>query len=387
MTFILPYSGVVDVTLTFSNQFPTQRGFSTILILTKDTVAGQVDAANRTKLYSEISELEADFAAGTETHNVASTIFSQNPRPDHIKVGFRDAASGLQAELSAIEAFDRDWYWLLTTKELNDTTSQDDIAAWCETRRVLFFAGSSDILTETANNATCVAARLKSLKRRRAAVFYHTDSAAYLAAGAASYTAKRNLDRFVAAFARQGRIDAGQSYTLKFKSFSGIAPINKPSNVVQAITGFVRGQGLSPTAGHFANTYVNIGGRNFLCEGNVASGEWIDHIHFADWITARMEEGVLEVLLNNDVVQFTDAGLAIMASSVIGTLQNAQNSGFIADDVDKNGNLIKAFEISHNRAADVPAAQRANRIAPEIKCCIRLASAIHWSAINIVARY
>ena len=58
----LPYSRVVKVNLTRNDNFPTRRGFGTQLILTHSSVAGQVDATKRTKLYASLEEVEADFS-------------------------------------------------------------------------------------------------------------------------------------------------------------------------------------------------------------------------------------------------------------------------------------------------------------------------------------
>ena len=46
----LPYSRVVDVTITRQDRFPTAAGFNTALLLSGTTLAGKVDGTHRTKL-------------------------------------------------------------------------------------------------------------------------------------------------------------------------------------------------------------------------------------------------------------------------------------------------------------------------------------------------
>jgi hypothetical protein len=61
----LPYSRVVNVSVSRNDNFPTRRGFGTQLILTHTAVAGKVDATTRTKLYASIDEVAADYPANT----------------------------------------------------------------------------------------------------------------------------------------------------------------------------------------------------------------------------------------------------------------------------------------------------------------------------------
>jgi hypothetical protein len=387
----LPYSRVVDVTITREDRFPTTAGFNTAMLLTGTSLAGKVDATHRTKLYSSMDEVADDWASTTESYKAAARFFMAQVRPRQLKIGYVDgAAATFSTEMDALWASDSDWYWGLHTKEFNDQPSQKSMADWAETHTVLFGVDSNDIDTEApgALPASSVAAYVQDKGYDRTAVFYHTDNSSYLAAGAFGYAAGRDLDKSNLRLARLGRIDSGQAYTLKFKGFPGVSPINKGSAAVQAITGFVPGTGLSKTAGYFANTYVDIGGLSMLVEGTVGSGAFIDEIHAFDWIKARMQESVLAVLANTARVPMTNSGVGhLIAGGVIPPLQRAIAAGVLADDIGDDGLTVKAYEIAVDDVLALPASQRRNRIAPDIKANLHPAGAVHYASITMTLKY
>jgi hypothetical protein len=222
----------------------------------------------------------------------------------------------------------------------------------------------------------------------RTAVFYHTDPGSYLAAGAFAYTSGRDFDRSSFRLAQAGRIDSGQAYTLKFKTFPGVTPISRPSAVVQAITGFVPGLGSDEAQGHRANTYVNMGGRNMLVEGTVASGAFIDEIHTISWIKARVQESVFGVLSNNPRIPYTNQGVGFLIEAGINPpMRRAFAAGLIAPRVGDDGLLVPEFQVAVDDVANVPASQRRNRIAPDIKVTFQYANAIHFVSVTMSLQY
>lgn len=385
----LPYSRVVDVTVSREDRFPTVQGFQVMLIVGVETAAGAVDATTRTKLYSDMTEVAVDFPSTAEVYKAAQTVFSRSPRPAQIKIGYRNPANLMAAELDAIYAYDPDWYWLTFTKETYDQiTLQEDAAEWVETRTALLGIGTADTDTENPASTAHISYALKDSGYMRTAGFYHTDNSVYLAQSALAYAASRNLDRANYELARRGRIDSGQAYTLKFKPMPGIAPINKGSAAVQAITGFVPSLGLDKAQGHLANTYVNIGGIDMLVEGNTYSGTFIDDVHGIDWIRARVQENVLGVLANNPRIPYTDTGAGLLINEgVVPPLQRAMAAGLIATGPGENGDFLPEWEISVDRVSNVLASQRKNRIAPDIKVDFRFSGAFHFVSVSMTVRY
>jgi hypothetical protein len=148
----LPYNRVVDVTITRQDRFASAQGFLTALLLTPSTVAGSLDAGHRTKLYSAIEEIAADWASSTEEYKAASRFFQARIRPRQLKLAYFNPAGVFADELDSIYAADNDWYWGLHLKALNDSANQRTLADWAESHAVIFGLDTNDVDTETAGD-------------------------------------------------------------------------------------------------------------------------------------------------------------------------------------------------------------------------------------------
>lgn len=372
----LPYSRVVNVTLSRNDAFPTRRGFGVPLFLTTVDSPGKVDASNRTKVYGTMEEVAADWATSDDFYKAAETAFAQNPRPLQIKAGFIDIdtatnAAAIKAELDAIYAADPEWYWLCIDSAMRDDAFLDGLIEWVEAKNKLAILDTNDAGHESQNNTTCISARHKGTVERTA-TFYHTDATEFPAMGWAAYLGTFNFD------------DANSAYTGKFKRLRGIAPINKGSAAVQAITGFIPQLGQSETAGHMANTYVDIGGRDHVAEGSVLTANvFVDEIHATDWIIARTEEELFGILLNNARIPYTDAGMEQLASAARTVMQLATRAGLVAEDLNPETGLYEpAVRITVPSVFSVPESQRKARIAPAISVRFRYTGAVHFSTIH-----
>lgn len=374
----LPYSRVVNVTLTRTDAFPSRRGFGVALLLTNETVAGEVDATNRTKMYASMEEIDADWDATSEVYKAAELAFSQNPRPLQIKVGYVDVATpgtavatDLKDEMDALYEYDSDWYWIGIIADFRDTAMLDGLIEWTEAKSKLAILDSNDPLTEDESDQTSLAGRHQGTVERTA-VFYHTDAAEYAGFALAAYLGTYNFDQ------------SQSAYTAKFKRLKSVTPIDKGSAVVQAISGFVPEMGQSANAGHMANTYIDIGDRDFVVEGSTLTPNvFIDEIHATDWIIARTEEETLGVLLNNARVPYTDYGMEVLASGARTVMRMADRAGLIANDLDpETGEYLPSVEFQIPSVFDVPQSQRVARIAPDIHVRFRYAGAVHYTTIR-----
>ncbi|TLX12147.1 DUF3383 family protein [Rhizobium sp. MHM7A] len=373
---ILPYNRVVNVTLSRNDAFPSRRGFGTQLILTTVAVAGKVDATHRTKLYASIEEVAADFATTADAYKAALSAFSQNPRPTQIKIGYvaidgTPTSAELQTELNTLYDADQDWYFITVDTTLRDQAYTDGLITWTEAKNKLAIIDSNAAATQNPADTTSIAARNKG-DFERTGIFYHTDAAMFPAAALAGWMSTRNFD------------DANTAYTAKFKNLKGISAVNLGSAAISAITGFTPGVGQSESVGHMANTYIDIGSRNFVVEGSTLTANvFLDEIHTTDWIIARTEEESLGILLNNARVPFTDAGMQMIASAARSVMQQATRAGLIAQDLDpETGDYAPAVEITVPSVFDVPESQRKARIAPAITVRFRYAGAVHYTTIN-----
>ncbi|MGZ2501741.1 DUF3383 family protein [Rhizobium leguminosarum] len=373
---ILPYNRVVNVTLSRNDAFPSRRGFGTELILTTVAVTGKVDATHRTKLYASIEEVAADFATTADAYKAALSAFSQNPRPTQIKIGFvaidvSPTSAELQAELNTLYDADQDWYFITVDTSLRDQAFTDGLILWTEAKNKLAIIDSNASATQSPSDTTSIAARNKG-EFERTGIFYHTNAAMYAASALAGWMSTRNFD------------DANSAYTAKFKNLKGIEAVNLGSAAITAITGFTPGVGQSEVAGHMANTYIDIGSRNFVVEGSTLTANvFLDEIHATDWIIARTEEEALGILLNNARIPFTDVGMQMIAGAARAVMQQATRAGLVALDLDPTtGDYAPAVEITVPSVFDVPESQRKARIAPAISVRFRYAGAIHYTTIN-----
>lgn len=374
---VLPYSRVVDVSLSRNDAFPSRRGFGTQLIITTETVADEVDLTSRTKLYASIEEVADDWATTTSAYKAALSAFSQNPRPRQIKIGHvaddgTMTSAELQAQLDLLYAYDSDWYFLTIASNLRDVTATVGILVWIQAKNKLAIVDSNDVDTENPASTTQSLASANKGTYDRTGVFYHTSSALYPAASLAAYMQTRNFD------------DANSAYTAKFKNLPGITPVNIGSAAVTAVTGFTPGVGQSTTVGHCANTYIDIGSRNFTVEGSTLTPNvFLDEIHATDWIISRTEEESLGILLNNARIRFDDTGMQMLAGAVRTVMQQAVRAGLVANDLNpETGEYEAAVQITVPSVFDVPESQRKARIAPAIECRFRYASAVHYTVVR-----
>ena len=372
----LPYSRTVNVTVSRNDAFPSRRGFGVALFLTSKSLAGILDADHLTKVYGSMEEVAADFAAADDFYKAAEQAFAQNPRPLQVKAGYYNAltvldAAAMKTALDAIYDKDQDWYWLCIETALRDTPMCDGIIEWIEAKNKQGALDTNDAGHEDPDNTTCISARHKGTVETTS-IFYHKDPEEFAAFAMAASLGTYNFD------------EAGSAYTAKYKRLRTVSPLNVGSAAVQAITGFTPQLGQSEAAGHLANTYIDIGGRDFIVEGSTLTANvFIDEVHATDWIIARTEEALLGILLNNARIPFTDKGMQQLASAARVVMVQASRAGLVADDLDPaTGDYAPSVEITVPSVFDVSASQRKARIAPEIKVKFRYAGAVHYTTVH-----
>lgn len=372
----LPYSRVLNVTLSRNDAFPSRRGFGTQLFLTTQEVPGVLDAAHRTKLYASMDEVAVDFDAADEVYKGALFAFSQNPRPLAFKAGYIEMSTGFDADdladqFDAILDLDSDFYFVTIESNLRDDAALDGLASAVQARSKLAVLDSNDVATENPSDTTSIAARLKGTVDRTG-VFYHNVVSEYPAPALAAYMSTRNFD------------NANSAYTAKFKRLNGVSNLNRPSSVVTAVTGFTPGVGQSNSVGHMANAHIDIGGRNFVVEGSTLTANvFLDEIHATDYIIARTEEEILGLFLNNARIPFTDAGMQMIAGCVRSVMQTSFRAGLIAEDINpETGDYEASVVIDVPSVLSIPESQRKARISPAIQVRFRYAGAIHYTTVN-----
>jgi hypothetical protein len=258
------------------------------------------------------------------------------------------AANPVADDLTAINNANSTWYALIATTR--DLATVKAIAAWVEARIKLFGTASSDpdiINVPAGTDTTSIAAFLNQLGYVRTFVMYHQDA---------------DFDFPEAAwFGRVLPLEPG-SETWKFKRLNGISYSN--------LTTTQSNNALAKKA----NTYEFVGGVGITANGTVAQGEYIDIVRGIDWLTARIQEFVFSVLVNNPKVPYTDAGIAVVQAEVMRALALGVSNDFLASD--------PSPLVTVPKAADVPPADKANRILRNVKFTATLAGAIHAVVIR-----
>lgn len=252
------------------------------------------------------------------------------------------------ADLDAIENANNEWYALISTSR--DFATVQAISNWVEARIKIFGTASDDqviIDVPAGADTTSIAAWANQTGKVRTFVMYHQDAA---------------FDYPEAAwFGRVLPLDPG-SETWAFKTLNSVS--------YSILTTTQSNNALNKNA----NTYEFIGGVAITRNGTMAQGEYIDIIRGVDWLTARIQEFVYSVLVNNPKLPYTDAGIASVQSQVLRALQLGIDNDFIAES--------PAPIVTVPLAANVPPADKANRILRNVRFQATLAGAVHAVEIS-----
>lgn len=329
-------SSIVDVQITRETKTPTQKGFGTLLIV---GTSDRFDAAERVRTYTSIEAVVADFTEGDPEIDLATMAFGQEVRPEKIMIGTVKAADSgdFSTALTAISQQNDDFYGIVITSKTESVIL--DVAAWVEARMKIFFAVTADagVLAGTAGN---VAEDLKAAGYDRTALFY-SGAAATMHLGAA--------------------IAGGQlpkvpgSVTYKFKQAKGVTADNLTDTQITHLET------------NNVNHYLTVAGLNMLQQGKVASGEFIDVIIGADFITARMQENVYQTLSNAGKVPYTTQGIDMIRNKMEMVLKQAR-------DVNQ---ILASYLIMTPDIASISSLDKGTRTLPDMEFEGVLAGAVH----------
>ncbi len=359
----------------------------------------------RVRVIGSLSDAANHWESTSETYKALEAFFIEYSRPVVIKVGFISFEDDEETPVDALNEIvkcDNCWYVINIVHEYMDGTTifdnllLDVVAEWAEANKKLFLTDSRDIGLQTPTNTTNIAYRLWALGLRRTAVFYHegwceviidntgaeigTETVyPYLSVKAGAYICGSDLN------------EVGSAYTLKFKNFTGVRTSNLTSDIVTSVTGFIPGTGLDRQVGHFANMFVQLGGERIMVEGTTVSGHFIDIVHALDWLAAKAQQSIYQVLLgktsdsNKRKIPYTERGLALIDGALIDLGAQATASGIISDDVGTGfetegaeGEFLGAFKVQRESVNSQPLERRAQRLSPPYSMCFRVAGAIHW---------
>jgi len=429
-------ASIADITISASTVTPSRASFGTPLVVGYHTLPGPKVQAFRSLAEAEEAGITA--AAFPSLHLVLAAVFSQNPRPQVVKVGRRTtaptqllrfipketaegftykitvdgeelsytvpaaatvasictalealldgagfvadsssgthvdaeapaaggflevsyrskelaledrtelASTGLDADLSAFELEDPDFYGIL----LEPLGGQEKAAilaaaAWAETRQVLLVVQTADTSATDPLSSTDTLAQLAAQAYARTVPCYHPDVGEGFAA---SWLAGRLV------------ADAG-SDSWAYKRLAAVAAYRLTGTEEQAIKA------------KKGNVYTLIGGIGMTRWGWSSAGEWADTTRGIDWLRARMQERVVFVLANNPKIPYTDKGVDVLRGELFAQLEAGETVGFLAP-----GYTVTALPV-----AQVDAVDRAARTYPGLSFSAPLAGAIHQITVR-----
>jgi hypothetical protein len=329
-----------------------------------------------TALAAQIQDLST---VATAVYNSGSHIITITPEantPLSISVDVSGITGSMTATVAAgtemetytqalnnIKLYDNGWYGLVVCDR--DPADVQLIAAWAESNTKIYITTSADaniVDVSDASDTTSIAALLKASGYLRSGVIYHaTAASAYPEAG---YLANK-LCR------------APGSYTAMFKAIAGLA--------VSSLTTTQ----LNNARDKNVVVYTSTSAINMTWDGKVASGEYLDVVHFIDWFSARMAEGVFGLLAREPKVPYTPEGLAAIRAEMEKVGEAGIEAGGLSktlyDDVTKR--QIGGFYATMPLFSSISANDKANRELNNVKFTGFLAGAIHLVTIEGTITY
>jgi len=277
------------------------------------------------------TDLDVEASAGTDLSVTCSRslITRKDNTPD----------PGVVADLSAVRDTNDDFYSIHPVN--NSQAIIEALAAHVETLLKIMVVANGDDDILDALSTTDVASVLKAAGYARTALIFHTKPNKFAGAAWAG-------DRLPS--------DPGSS-TWKFKDLAGV-PVDSFTETELGVLGDKN-----------ANFYHEVAGEFITEEGVTASGEFIDVTRFVDWLQRRMQERIYRLLKVSPKLPFTDAGLSSVGAEILAQLKDGITAGGLAADPEP--------DVTIPTAAEVPVADRANRLATGFEFLATLAGAIH----------
>lgn len=311
--------------------------------LGKPLILAEKAGTSTYKSYSDISDVKADFPDTTNAYKKAAAVFAQNDRPSELAIATYDPAAtdGINsAQEAAEEYYDNDWFFLLTSDA--EQAEKLAVADFVEGQKFKMYA----VKTTTEDERKAFLAKAYDY----VIDFYHPIAG----------------EEAEAALIGECGSQAVGSITWKFKSLTGITPLNITKSELNAI----HQDG--------AIAYVTKSGLNQTSEGTVVSGEYIDVMHGKSWIKTNMENSIQQAFANNKKIKFDHNGIDLLEGQVVTTLLQAYTNGIIAED--DEGNPI--YSVTAKTRAESSAEERSSRVYNGLSFSFELAGAIHEANIT-----
>jgi len=288
------------------------------------------------KPYTSYADVVADpDVIGAEVLAAASAAFSQIPSVPTVYIGNYGDGTDITNQLTAM-AFEYDFFGVtqvMAESEADQTWDDvgEEMGTWCAANKKYGFMRTKQSAAKTD------ATNFNSWHR-------HGSQPLHVA------IASRCLSQ------------TPGSWTAAYKTLEGIDAESYSSAEIQTMKD------------NRINWYTSTAGRSFSFQGVTASIGFIDTYVGALYLEARMEEDVFAYMVSVEKVPYTNDGINAVVNQVDARLRQSVIDGYLAND--------PAYTISAPLASEVPAADKSNRLLPDITFQAVTAGAIHKVLIN-----
>ena len=357
------YDRICTVDISLASPISNDANFDNILILgpAPANPTGDVPAIG---VYNSLEELTAlgIAATGERTDPVgvaARVAFSQSPRPHEVYVAFMGDIVDKETEDPALQTVSavlenalavNGWYCICPVGLADEKVKE--IIQWTETQNKL--CGYID--KDPDKPIVDAGLYLRSFP------FFPKETADQLEN---DIPAENLYGMAVAAAVKAMNYHAGQE-TWALMPLATVSPAKLTSTFIKKLE-----------AANF-NYVITVASKNITQGGKTGGGEWIDVIRFRDWLQNDMQVRVVNLLIVNPKIPYTDNGIGLVENQMLASLKDGQKYGGIAPtEYDADGNAIPGYTTSVPLAADLTSTQKASRILKDCKFSARIAGAIH----------
>lgn len=364
----LKIDDVVNVVVSTSAVATPREGFNIGLIV---GASEHITKEDRCKIYSGLESMTDDgFVDSDPEYKAATLYFSQNPAPQKVIIGRRDATSE-ETWVDAVKACksaNGSWYGCYCASDTAlETAEHQAIAAYIETIVAAYFFDDKTADDYGSGDSDVFSTLKKQSFKRSFGLFSKTAFAGAAAMG-------------FAMGANDGT--AGSAYTMAYKTLAGVSPDDLSETDVANLKS------------KNANYYVTRGSSyNVLESGVTASGAWFDEVIGLDQLSSDIQLACMDVLTGTRTkVPYTDAGAMQFVLACNEACEDALSRGFLAPGIWEGSTILElatgdtlesGFMCQAEPVAEQSSSQRSLRICPPIYVCVRLAGAIHSATIKV----
>lgn len=253
-------------------------------------------------------------------------------------------AETVATAIGAIEEVNNTWASAGAILALRDSSDTEDIADAIESREKIFLIATNDANTVVQGDTSTFAYYLKNLNYGRSAVIYNDNSTLYPDAAWLGQQLPKDVGSTNWAFQTLPGIPEGAAVSIPAVSLTQ-AQINaaqdKNCNVYTSTLG-----------SSFTHLGVMGGGRNADKDG-----EYIDIVRNIDFLTARVEEQLLSLLVEKEIIPMTNGGI----STVDNRLKSVLDTYGVKQGILVEGSVVTSFP----KRSEISVTDRDNRLLPD----------------------